>query len=132
MIRYDYVPACKYLALRPIKKDMESARFHLLYFLEQEEYEEMDDDDIKEHVDGLLSLSYRPICEKNKEVCVVLESPVMSMKQYGELAAPMPIILKNSRRLDECSDREFPENSGIGSQLLPTYLMYMIKTDDSQ
>jgi len=80
-----YVDSCNHLFLKPSARGRDMARIYMWYFTDPKESKELDDEDIKEYANGLLSIDYEPHCSKTNEICVVMESPVISRDTEGNL-----------------------------------------------
>ena len=90
-------------------------------------FEDIKEGDIRTFVlalaGGKLEEVYEPYCRKHDCPCVVLESPVVSMREYGmEGFYQALMITVNNPKMDRCEDRQIPEDSMDGKEPLDVFL----------
>ncbi|MBU0536109.1 MAG: hypothetical protein KKE20_04035 [Nanoarchaeota archaeon] len=100
--KMNIVPACGNLELIPRDRDkgtVESRIYELTH-------EENGPEEIEEYYNTLGALRYEPHCKKTGDVCVVMESPVMSQRATGGFYQPFFITVLNLGRIEKCEDHE--------------------------
>lgn len=70
-----------------------------------------------------ITRKYEPYCAKTGEVCVVLESPIISMQETGGAYQELLVTLTNTNRIEECKDRVIPSNAIEGLFLQETFIL---------
>jgi len=107
-----FVRTCEHLRLIPPEAEQRDSEIYL--------YEIKDADTLEErmiYVKEFLGTSppgrriFKPYCEKRKSLCVVMESPVISMQRFGGLFQPFSITVSKSIMIESCEDRKLPEAS---------------------
>ncbi len=117
------VPACGHLELIAQDEDkafVESCMHTMLTELNTLE-------DIKDYYLVLARLSYEPYCKKSNDICLLMESPVISMQKTGGLYQPFFYCIMNSSRIDGCSDKE--HNNGRTVMAVDEFLFRHVKRE---
>lgn len=122
------VPACNYLELRLPQVEREGVTPYLTGLRHTPEDLKALDAFMKNNGESN-SRKFMPYCGKTGEVCVVIESPVMSMQMFGDLYQPLAVTLSNSGRIETCEDRKIPSNALSGTRTLDSFVTYGIARD---
>jgi len=113
------VPSCAHLELIPQREDVKSIMNYI------EEVRRVGGSVLERFYEFLMYDGlrlYDPHCKKHDGVCVIMESPVISQKHYGDNVESIRSILNDAPKVKKCPDREVPENNEGGCERLPHFL----------
>ena len=113
------VPSCEYLEFRVSESEKERAAEYLV----RASREGLSIEEVRNVVEMLCSFDYEPHCNQKNSVCVVMESPVIALQDFGGMYQPFLHTLANSSRIEDCPERVLPEVNADGMETLTSFLL---------